>query len=45
MGLFLVPRIGMGKGMIEMTEILSVCVCGGGAGMDTLTRKKCLSLA
>lgn len=44
MGLFLAPGIGMGKGMIEMTEILSVCVWRG-AGMDTLTRKKCLSLA
>lgn len=29
MGLFLAPGIGMGKGMIEMTEILSVCVWGG----------------
>lgn len=39
MGLFLAPGIGMGKGMIEMIEILR------GGEMDTLTRKKCSSLA
>lgn len=43
MGLFLAPGIGMGKGMIEMIEILSVYE--GGGEVDTLTRKKCLSLA
>lgn len=44
MGLFLAPGIGMGKGMIEMIEILSVCVWEGGDYDGHSNKKKMFKL-